>query len=105
MTAKKQYSSFDDMIATADGPVLVSFYATWCGYCKQMAPILEQVKHRMGDRLTVVKINSEKYPQLASKYEVTSLPTSVLFIEGEPASRIRGVMQESELMQYIQKFL
>lgn len=70
-----------------------------------MAPILEQVKTSMGDRIKVVKINTEKYPKLASKYEIQSLPTSILFIEGEQASRIKGVMQTPKLIEYLTKFL
>lgn len=70
-----------------------------------MSPILEQVKTSMGDRIKVVKINTEKYPKLASQYEIQSLPTSILFIEGEQASRIKGVMQTPKLIEYLKKFL
>jgi thioredoxin len=85
--------------------VLVSFYATWCGYCKALAPILDQVKAQMGDRIQVVKIDSEKYPQLASQYQVQALPTTLLFVDGELASRIKGVMQAPNLMEHLTKFL
>ncbi|NET37065.1 MAG: thioredoxin fold domain-containing protein [Cyanothece sp. SIO1E1] len=105
MTTKKQFSSFQDLIANRDMPVLVSFYASWCGYCRQFAPILEQVKDQMGDRVKVVKISSEKYPQLAAQHEVTSLPTTLIFVEGELASRIKGVMTAPKLIQYLQKFM
>ncbi|MEQ8997471.1 MAG: thioredoxin [Coleofasciculus sp. B1-GNL1-01] len=105
MATKQNFSSFQDLIQNSPTPILVSFYATWCGYCKMMAPILEQVKTSMGDRIKVVKINTEKYPKLASKYEIQSLPTSILFIEGEQASRIKGVMQTPKLIEYLTKFL
>ncbi len=105
MTTRKQFSSFNDLITNTSRPVLVSFYATWCGYCQSFAPILDRVKAKIGDRIQVVKINSEKYPELASQYEVKSLPTTLLFTEGELASRIKGMMQEGELLQYLQKFL
>ncbi|MEQ8972435.1 MAG: thioredoxin [Coleofasciculus sp. C1-SOL-03] len=105
MATKQNFSSFQDLIQNSPTPVLVSFYATWCGYCKMMSPILEQVKTSMGDRIKVVKINTEKYPKLASQYEIQSLPTSILFIEGEQASRIKGVMQTPKLIEYLKKFL
>lgn len=105
MSIKKQFSSFQDLIANANTPVLVSFYSTWCGYCKTLAPILDQVKAQMGDRIQVVKIDSEKYPQLASQYKVQALPTTLLFVDGELASRIKGVMQAPDLMQHLTKFL
>lgn len=105
MAIKKQFSSLHDLIAHAKTPVLVSFYAPWCGYCRQFAPILEQVKAQVGHRLQVVKINSENYPQLVAEYDVKSLPTTMLFVEGELASRIKGVMQTPELLHYLQPFL
>lgn len=59
----------------------------------------------MGDRIKVIKINTEKYPQLAAEHEIQSLPTTLLFVEGELASRIKGVMEAPKLIQYVQKFL
>jgi thioredoxin len=105
MATKKQFSSFDELIAHSSQPLLISFYATWCGYCQQFAPILDQVKSQLGEQITIVKINSEKYPQLASQYEVQSLPTTLLFVDGELASRIKGVMEGPKLMDYLSKFL
>ncbi|MEM6452922.1 MAG: thioredoxin domain-containing protein [Cyanobacteria bacterium P01_D01_bin.105] len=105
MTKKQQFSSFQELIQDRSRPTLVSFYASWCGYCKQFSPILNQVKAQMGDRIKVIKISNEKYPQIAQQYEVTSLPTTLLFIDGELASRIKGVMETPQLIQYVNKFL
>ena len=105
MTKKQQFTSFQDLINDRSAPTLVSFYASWCGYCKQFAPILNQVKTQMGDRIKVIKISTEKYPQLAKEHDIQSLPTTLLFIEGELASRIKGVMEAPKLIQYVQKFL
>ncbi|MBE9040306.1 thioredoxin fold domain-containing protein [Oscillatoriales cyanobacterium LEGE 11467] len=105
MAIKKNFSSFEDLIANSKIPVLVTFYTTGCSYCQMLSPILEQVKTQMGDRLKIVKINTANYPKLASKYEVKVSPTTLLFVDGELASRIKGVMQAPQLMQYIQKFL
>ncbi|NES92966.1 thioredoxin, partial [Okeania sp. SIO2B9] len=84
MAVKKQFDSFDELLASSKIPVLVDFYATWCGPCQIMAPILEQVNQKMKDRLRIVKIDTDKYPQLASKYGIQGLPTLVLFKNGQP---------------------
>ena len=101
MAVKKQFSSFQDLLESSEIPVLVDFYATWCGPCQMMAPILEQVGANLRDRLQVVKIDTDKYPNLASKYEIEALPTLVLFKNGQPAERIEGVLQAQQLIQHL----
>lgn len=105
MAVKKQFSSFQELLSHSQVPVLVDFYATWCGPCQMMAPILEQVSAQMKNRLQVVKIDSDKYPGLASQYQIHALPTLVLFKNGEPVERIEGVMQASQLIQHLQTLL
>lgn len=101
MAVKKQFSSFEDLLANSSVPVLVDFYATWCGPCQMMTPILEQVGANLRDRLQVVKIDTDKYPNLASKYQVEALPTLVLFKNGQPAEKIEGVHQAPQLIQHL----
>ena len=101
MAVKKQFSSFQDLLEGSDIPVLVDFYATWCGPCQMMAPILEQVGASLRDRLQIVKIDTDKYPNLASKYQIEALPTLVLFKNGQPAERIEGVLQAQQLIQHL----
>ena len=101
MAVKKQFSSFQDLLESTDVPVLVDFYATWCGPCQMMTPILEQVGANLRDRLQVVKIDTDKYPNIASKYQIEALPTLVLFKNGEPAERIEGVLQAPQLIQHL----
>ena len=101
MAVKKQFSSFEDLLANSEVPVLVDFYATWCGPCQMMAPILEQVGANLRDRLQVVKIDTDKYPNLASKYQIEALPTLVLFKDGQPAEKIEGVHQAPQLIQHL----
>lgn len=105
MAIKKQFSNFQELITNTDTPVLVDFYATWCGSCQMMSPILEEVKAQMGNQLKVVKINTDKYPKLASDYQVQALPTLVLFENGEPVLRIKGVIKAPQLIQHLQKYL
>ncbi|OMO54876.1 Cation efflux protein [Corchorus capsularis] len=86
--AKKQtFNSFDDLLANSDKPVLVDFYATWCGPCQFMVPILEQVSATLNDKIQVVKIDTEKYPKIADKYNIQALPTFILFKDGKPFDR------------------
>ena len=101
MAVKKQFSSFEDLLSSSDLPVLVDFYATWCGPCQMMTPILQQVGASLRDRLQVVKIDTDKYPNLASKYQVEALPTLVLFKDGQPAAKIEGVHQAPQLIQHL----
>ena len=101
MSVKKQFSSFQDLLDNSQIPVLVDFYATWCGPCQMMAPILEEVGASLRDRLQVVKIDTDKYPNLASKYQVEALPTLVLFKNGQPAEKIEGVQQAQQLIGHL----
>lgn len=102
MATKKQFGSFQDLISQSDVPLLVDFYAPWCGPCQLMATILEQVNAKLKPQLRIVKINTENYPELASRYRVTALPTLVLFKQGKPVERIEGVMQAQQLIQRLQ---
>lgn len=105
MAVKKQFSSFQELIANSDTPILVDFYAIWCGPCQMMAPILEQVGTQMKNRLQVVKIDTDKYPGLATQYQIHALPTLVLFKNGQPVERIEGVMVAPQLIQHLQTLL
>lgn len=102
MATKKQFGSFQELVSGSDVPLLVDFYAPWCGPCQMMAPILEQVNAQMRDRLRVVKINTENYPELASRYQIQALPTLVLFKQGQPVDRIEGVRTAPQLVQHLQ---
>ncbi|WP_353932085.1 thioredoxin [Okeanomitos corallinicola TIOX110] len=105
MTTKKQFNSFEEMLSGSDVPVLVDFYADWCGPCKMMVPILEQVNNQLKDRLRIVKIDTEKYTQLASQYGIEALPTLVLFKQGQPVDRIEGVVKAPQLIQHLKTLI
>lgn len=102
MATKQQFSSFADLLAQSDRPVLVDFYATWCGPCQMLAPILEQVNSQLSDKLKVVKIDTDRYPQLASEYQIHALPTLLLFKQGQAVDRIEGVLVAEQLIQRLQ---
>ncbi len=105
MATKQQFNSFEELIAQSDLPVLVDFYADWCRPCQMMAPILEQVNNQLKDRLRVVKINTDKYPQLASQQHINALQTFVVFKQGKTVDRIEGVLQADALIQRLQPLI
>jgi thioredoxin len=101
----QQFTSFEDAIANSDLPVLVDFYATWCGPCKMMADILEQVNLQLNGRVRIMKIDTDRYPQIASDHQIQALPTLVLFKDGRSVDRIEGVLQADRLVDRLQQFL
>ncbi len=105
MTVKKQFASFEELIQGSELPLLVDFYAPWCGPCQIMAKILEQVSAKVKDKAQIVKINTDNYPALASEYKISALPTLVLFKQGKPVDRIEGVFPTEEIYNRLQAWL
>lgn len=97
-------TEFESMINQAK-PTLVDFYATWCNPCKMQAPILEQVKHKLGDLANIIKVDIDNNQELAARYNVRSVPTLILFKNGEPVWRAVGVQQadllEAKLYEHV----
>lgn len=88
-------------IINQDKPVLVDFFATWCGPCKMMSPILDDVKKRVGENASIIKIDVDKNPQAAATYQVRGVPTLILFKNGKPIWRQSGVVPANELEKLI----
>lgn len=94
-------ATFDEVVKAADRPVLVDFTAAWCGPCHQIAPILEELAAEQADRLQVVKIDVDANPQTTMRYDVMSMPTLILFKDGEPQRRLVGARGKRNLMEHL----
>ena len=95
-------ATFSEVI-NSDKPVLVDFFATWCGPCKTMAPLLEQVKQKVGTDATIIKIDVDRNPAAASAYQVQGVPTLILFKKGKVLWRQSGVVPANNLEQVIKQ--
>lgn len=95
--------NFNKLI-NSEKPLLVDFFAEWCGPCKTMAPILKEVKTQLGDKSTIIKIDIDKNPEVAKTYQVRSVPTLILFKNGKSVWKQSGVIQANELVKIINQF-
>jgi thioredoxin 1 len=94
-------SDFDNDVVKADQPVLLDFWAEWCGPCKMIAPILEAVADEYKDRVRVVKLNIDENPQTPPKYNIRSIPTLLLFRDGTVAAQQVGAVSKSQLESFL----
>ncbi len=97
--------SFDEVVKLSDQPVLVDFWAEWCGPCKMIAPILAEIANEKAAVLKVAKLNVDDNLEIARRFEVMSIPTLILFKDGEPKLRIVGAKPKGQLLQEISAFL
>lgn len=98
-------ANFQSEVLGSDKPVLVDFWAPWCGPCKMLAPVIEKVAASVGDRATFVKLNTDENPNVPGKYGISGIPTLILFKGGEAVDRIVGFVPESAIASMLAKHL
>jgi thioredoxin 1 len=98
-------ATFDETVGSAEVPVIVDFWAEWCGPCKMIAPTLEEIANEQGGKLTVAKLNVDDNPDTARRFEVMSIPTLLVFQGGEPVKRLVGAKGKGQLMQDLAEFI
>jgi thioredoxin 1 len=97
--------SFDSDVLNADGPVLVDFWAEWCGPCRQVAPVLEEIAGEQAGKLTIAKLNIDENPETARKYQVMSIPTMAVFSGGELVKTIVGARPKAAILRELSDFV
>lgn len=98
-------NDFGNEVLKASTPVLVDFWAPWCGPCRMVGPVVEKVAQTYKQRLKVVKVNTDESPSVAGKYEVSGIPCLILFKNGQPVDRIVGYVPEKQLAEMVDKHL
>jgi thioredoxin 1 len=93
--------SFQSDVLNADGPVLVDFWAEWCGPCKQIAPALEEIARELGEKLTVAKLNIDDNPKTTAQYNVRGIPTLLIFKGGQVVAQKMGALPKGKIMEWI----
>jgi thioredoxin 1 len=98
-------STFDETVSSSDAPVVVDFWAEWCGPCKKIAPILEELAGELGDTAVIAKLNVDDNPDIAMRYNVMSIPTLLVFHGGEVRKRVVGAKGKGQLLDELDEFL
>lgn len=100
-TIKLSKENFDTSVAQSDRPVLIDFWAEWCGPCKMLNPVLKEIATEAGDRVTIAKINVDEEPELANRFRVQSIPTMIVFKNGTEQSRLVGLAPKKKILEQL----
>jgi len=98
-------ATFDESVGGADTPIVVDFWAEWCGPCKMIAPALEEIANEQSGRITIAKLNVDDNPDTARRFDVMSIPTLLVFQDGQPVKRLVGAKGKGQLLQDLSEFI
>lgn len=105
MSSNPLPGSFDELISTHDKPIIVDFWAEWCGPCKMVSPVVEQLAKEWSGRVTVIKVNTDEKPDIAARYHISGIPTIVMIKKGEEIHRVTGAMPFPRMKQEFEPYL
>ncbi len=98
-------STFDEVVGSATEPILVDFWAEWCGPCKAIAPVLEEIATEQAGKLRIAKLNVDDAPEIARRFQVMSIPTMIVFKDGEADSRMVGARGKAQMLEALSDYL
>ena len=98
-------ATFDEEIASSDEPVIVDFWAEWCGPCKMIAPVLDEIATEQAGKVRIAKLNVDDNPDIARRFDVMSIPTLIIFKGGEPQKRLVGAKGKGQLLEELAEYL
>jgi len=98
-------ATFDEEIASSAVPIVVDFWAEWCGPCKMIAPALEEIAAEHDGKIKIAKVNVDEHPDLARRFDVMSIPTLLVFKDGEPAQRLIGAKGKAQLLEDLAPYI
>ena len=98
-------ATFDSDVLMSDKPVIVDFWAPWCGPCRAVAPILEELAAEHGDKVSIVKLNTDENPEITSRYGITGIPTMNVYVKGEVVKTLVGALPKPKLVRELSDFI